>query len=329
MTEVLSATRGTQIGVESTPQTGVAANKKFSSISISPAIEMDIATFRALGNKFLSVAALQKEWITAKISGYPTYDEIVYLLSGLCYAAPTQQGGTAAYKWTGAPALSSADAFKSYSVEQGDAVRAQKFYGGQINDLNFDFSRAGIVLDGSMIGMALQDSITMTGTPTVLSAIPILPTQVDVKVVATAQANLTAASALTRVISCGWGISGKWLAPWTLGTAQTSFIAGIENAEPKLTAKLKLAADSTGLGYLTQVRAGSSVWMRIKATGALIAGAYYYDFQTDLALKAVGKPSEFTDEDGMFCLEWSFEGAYDATWTKTIQWDVINTTTAL
>jgi hypothetical protein len=329
MTEVLYATRGTQIGAESTPQTGVAAGYKLTAISIDPAIKLEAAKFRAIGNKFPSVVAPNKEWVTAKVSGFPTYDQIVYLLSGLCYAAPVQQAATAAYKWTGAPALSSADAYKTYSIETGDAVRAQKFYGAQVTDLGFEFARSGITLNGSLIGLALQDSITMTGTPTSLPSIPILPTQVDVKIVTTAQANLTAASALTRCISCGWSFGNKWSLPWMLGTAQTGFIAGIETAEPALTAKLKLAADSTGLGLLTQMRAGSGVWMRIKATGANIASSYYYDFQTDLSLKIVGEPSEFSDEDGIFGLEWNFEGAYDSTWTKTIQWDVINTTTAL
>lgn len=330
MTEVLYASRGTQIGAESTPQTGVAAGKKFSAISINPAIKLETQKFRAIGNKFLAVAAPNKEWIEAKISGYPTYDEIVYLLSGLCYAAPAQQGGTAAYKWTGAPALSSADTYKTYSVEQGDAVRAQKFYGGQVQDVGFVFSRDGVAFDGgSMVGLAIQDSITMTSTPTVLPAIPILPTQVDVKIVTTAQSGLTAASALTRCVSAGWKLGNKWNLPWMLGTAQTGFVAGIESPEPALTAKLKLAADSTGMGLLTQMRAGSSVWMRIKATGALIASTYYYDFQTDLSMKIVGEPSEFTDEKGIVGLEWNFEGAYDSTWTKTLQWDVINTITAL
>ena len=329
MTEVLYATRNTQIGVESTPQTGVAAGKKFQGISISPAIKLEAQKFKAIGNKFLSVAAPGKEWVEAKVTGFPTYDEIVYLLSGIVYGAPAQQGGTAAYKWTGAPALSAADAYKTYSIEQGDAVRAQKFYGAQVQDLGFAFARSGISLEATLMGLKIQDAISMTGTPTVLAAIPILPTQVDVKVVATAASDLAAASALTRVISCGWNFNNKWSYPWTLGTAQTGFVAGIEAAEPALTAKLKLAADSTGLGYLTQMRAGSALWMRIKATGAQISGVYYYDFQTDLSLKIVGEPSEGTDEDGLYCIEWNLEGAYDSTWTKTIQWDVINTTTAL
>lgn len=329
MPEVLYATRNTQIGVESTPQTGVAANKKFQGLTFSPAIKLEAQKFRAMGNKFMTVASPNKEWTEIKVGGQPTYDEIVYLLSGLCYGAPVQQSATAAYKWTGAPALSAADTYKTYSLEQGDAVLAQKIYGCQVMDLGFNFARGGIGLEGSMIGLALQNSITMTGGPSVLPAIPILPTQVDVKISTVGQSSLAAASALTRCIAAGWNFGNKWSAPWMLGTAHTGFIPGIEAAEPALTAKLKLAADSTGLGLLTQMRAGSSVWMRIKATGALIASTYYYDFQTDLSMKIVGEPSEFSDEDGIFGMEWNFEGAYDSTWTKTIQWDVINTATAL
>ena len=248
MPEVLYATRNTQIGVEVTPQTGVATTKKFQGISISPAVKLEAQKFRSIGNKFLGVAAPGKEWVEAKVTGFPTYDEIIYLLSGIVYAAGVQQGGTAAYKWTGYPALSSADAYKTYSIEQGDSTRAQKFYGAQVQDLGFAFARSGISLEGTLMGLALQDGITMTGGASVLPAIPILPTQVDVKVVTTAQANLTAASALTRVISCGWNFNNKWSYPWTLGTAQTGFVAGVEAAEPALTAKLKLRRTRPGWG---------------------------------------------------------------------------------
>lgn len=328
MPERTSVFQTTQIGVESTPQTGVAANKKFSGISVQPAIKADISKFRVIGNKFNTVAAPQREWSTLKVTGYPTYDEIVYLLSsGFAYAAPVQQGATAAYKWTHTPALSSADTYKSFSVEQGDSVRAHKVYGCVVNELMFEFARSGVTLDGNMLGLALQDGITMTGAPTVIPAVPILPTQVDVKI-ADSQAGLAGASALTRALSAGFGISNRWATPWALGTAQTAWIAGVE-AVPTLTAKLKVEADATGMGLLTQMRAGSSKWMRIKATGALIASTYYYDMQVDMSLQIVGEPSEFSDEDGLFAIEWNFEGAYDSTWTKTIQIDVINTRTAL
>lgn len=329
MPEILYATRGTQIGVESTPGTGVAANHKLQGISISPAIKLDIQTYRALGNKFMAIAAPGNEYVTAKLSGFPTYDEIGYLLAGICYAAPAQQGGTAAYKQTCAPALSAADAYKAFSVEQGDSTRAQKFYGAHVNDLNFEVSREGIGLDGSLIGLALQDNITMTAGPTVFPMIPILPTQFDVKLVATNQAGLAGSSALTRCKSASFGFGGKWLAPVFLGSAQTGFIPGVENPEPKVTSKLKLAMDSTGMGLLTQMRAGSSLWIRIKATGALIAGAYYYDMQTDISCKIVGEPSEPTNEQGIACVEWQLEAAYDSTWGKTIQIDLINTQTAI
>jgi hypothetical protein len=328
MPERTSIYQTTQIGVESTPQTGVAAGKKFSSISIQPAIKTDISRFRVVGNKFATVAAPNREWTTLKITGQPTYDEIVYLLaSALQYTAPVQQAATAAYKWTNTPALAAADAYKSYSIEQGDSVRAHKVYGCVVNDLSFTFARAGITMDGSMIGLALQDAITMTGAPTTLPVVPILPTQVDVKIADT-QAGLTGASALTRCISASWSMAGRWATPWALGTAQTAWIAGVE-AEPKLTAKLKVEADATGMGLLTQMRAGSAKFMRIKATGALIASTYYYDMQTDLSLKIMGEPGEFEDADGLYAIEWNFEAMYDATWTKTMQVDTINTQTAL
>lgn len=316
-----------QMGVESVPGTGVAANRKLSSLSLSPAIKIETNKYRAVGNKYPTVVTPGKEWVDAKLAGPLTYDEIVYLLSSVAaYAAPVQQGATAAYKWTHTPALAAADTIRAFTVEQGSAERAHKFTHGMVNDLELSFSRDALELSGMMIGQALQDGITMTAGPTVIPQVPVLPTQVNIKL-ADSQAGLSGASALTRALTASWALRNRYRPVFPLLSTSSSFVTYVE-VEPELVCKLKLEADATGMGLLTQMRAGSSKWMQIKATGALIASTYYYDLQIEAALK-VSDVSEFSDEDGLFAIEWTFTGAYDSTWTKTTQIDVINTLTAL
>ena len=329
MPEVLTLDAVTQIGVESTPGTGVAANKKFQGLSIVPSIKGERQLFRPNGYKFATVAAPIKEWASAKITGYPTYEEIVYLLSSIMdYAAPVQQGGTIAYKWSHNIAISAASTTKAFTVEHGGATRAWKFEYGTVTDMELNFSRSGVDLSGTMIGEALQDGITMTGGPTVLAATPILPTQVDVKVADT-QAGIAGASALTRVVSAGFSIAGRHKPWFPLATAGVPGPTLMNEAAPTVKVKLKLEADATGMGLLTQMRAGSSKFIQIKAVGALIATSYYYTLDCTFCGKVIEDPTEFSDEDGIYAIEWTFDVAYDSTWTKAMLIEVTNTITAL
>lgn len=329
MPERASIFQTVQIGVESTPGTGVAASKKLPALTISPAVKVETNRYRAMGNKFPTVVVPGKEWVTAGLSGPITYNELVYLLSSvLGYAAPAQQGATAAYLWTHAPSSVAADTVKTFTVEQGSAERAHKFAYGLVTALELAFNRDSCEISGGeMLGAALQDGITMTATPTEIALTPVLPTQVDVYLADT-QAGLAGAAALERVLEVSWAIRNRFSPLFPLTTASgTSFATWVES-EPELECKLKMEADAAGMALLTNLRAGSSKFLRIKAVGALIASTYYYTLLIDTALKVVDV-SEFRDEDGVFAIEWTLGGFHDATWGKATQVQVTNVLTAL
>lgn len=314
-----------QIAVESTPGTDPNAGyKQLSALSIMPAPKIDVTQYRASGQKFPSVAALNKEWTECKLEGAITYTELVYLLSSLVsYAAPS--GAGSAKTWTFEPGLTSASTVKTFSVEQGDTTRAHEFTYGVVKDLTLDFSRDECKLSGTMIGRALADGITKTGGATTIAPQVVMPTQVTVKLADT-WAGLTAASALSRVLSVSWSMSDRWGPVWVLD-GNTYWAASVET-EPKAELKLKVEADAAGMALLTNMRAGSTKYMRIKATGALISGADYYDLQIDTACKVIDV-GEFADEDGVFAIEWTLGAFYDATAGKTTEAIVVNTLTGL
>jgi len=163
MSERASIYEVVQIGVEAVPNTAVAAEKLLTSLSVEPAIKVETQKFRPMGRKFPSLVIPGKEWTQANLSGVATYTELIYpLASVLGYAAPEQQGATAAYKWTHFPNTSSPDTVKTFTVEQGSKVRASRFAGGLVRALTLDFSRDGIEVSGEMIGQALQDNVRLS-----------------------------------------------------------------------------------------------------------------------------------------------------------------------
>jgi hypothetical protein len=311
----------TQIAKEDTYGTNVAANKALQSVGIEPAIKSAVQTFKPRGWKTATLAALGKEWVEAKISGYAAYNDMHYLLAALLTSgAITQQGATIAYKTEFSLIPSAPDTPVSYSVEVGDTstwssgVIAHEFSGGILTDLALDFSRDAIKVDGAMLGKGFANlGATMTAA-TPLALQPVLPTEYSVYMADT-YAGLPG-SALTRLMSASWKISGKYGPLWALNAATTGFVAPIEK-EPTMTMSVKLLADAVGMGLLTQLRSGASKFMRFEAVGPIIATTYHYTLTIDMCGK-VTDPGPLQDMDGAYGIEWTLTGAYDPTWGKSL-----------
>jgi len=329
MSERATLNQLTQIGVEAVPGTAVAANKLLQALSIEPGIKADVKTFKPLGAKYATIAALGKEWVEAKVSGdVACYNHLAYLLSGImAYAAPVQQGATTAYLWTFTPAQSAEDTIKTFTVEQGSSVRAGKFAYGLVTEFGLKIDREKIEVSGSMLGQAYQDGITMTASPTAIPIQPILPTDLDVYLDATSASIGT--TKLTRALSGEFSISDRFGPLWAINSTVDGFAAHVETA-PKAQLKLLVEADATGMGPLTAMRAGDKRYIRLKAQGPLIASTYYYTFQLDLC-GVVSDVGEFSDEDGVYAIEWTFDIAYDSSWSsgQAMQVQLTNVLSAL
>lgn len=313
MAEKSTIFQSIQLGVESTPGTPVAANKKLLAVSMVPQARTEAIKFKALGNKYSSLVAINKEWTELAIDGMGTYNEIIYLLSSLLYKpTPVQQGATAAYLWTFTPDTDGPDTAQAYTIEQGDATTAWRAAGAQVSGLTLTFSRNEVKVTGSGIAEQLEHGITLTATPTSLTPRPILPAHLTFKMADT-QAGLAGASALTRGFSMEFSILNKAGLAWPVGQDPVAL-----ETDPAATAKLKLATDATGTALMTTMRAGSTKWFQIKATGALIASTYYYDLQIQFAAQ-IETPGDMADEGGIYAQEYGLEIVHDATWTKAYQ----------
>lgn len=328
MPERSALLQGVQVGVEATPGTNVAANKKFISIGIEPAVQMDPMRFRPMGSKFNTVVTPGKEWVEAELSGVGSYSELLWLLSSVVVApgAPTTVD-TSARNWTFTSAAAAEDTVKTLSVEQGGVVRAHKFSYGLVSELELTINRDGIEIGGTMIGQRISDAITLTATPTTPPEAPMLPTDFDVYLDPTFGALGT--TKLLRVLEATITYGDRFNPVWVLNSAQQSFVAHVE-AEPNAQITLLMEADSEGMAQLTQMRAGSTKFLSIKGVSPLLAGAATakYQFVWDAAIK-VAEMGEFSDEDGVYAVEWTFDMVYDGAWTKAFQVQLQNKETTL
>lgn len=326
MAERSAITQQCQIAKETTPGTIVPATKLLTSMDIQPDAQINVDFFRPQGQKYPTVGAVGKDLTTARVVGKPTYTELAYPLSGMFGAAViTGPNGDGAYTHVYSPAASAADAFTTISVERGSAVQAEKFAFGLFNGLNITFDRDTANLTGTMIGQAQTTGITLTASPTTITLVPMLPKQFDVYVDPTFGALGT--TKLGRLLQGNLSFDSKYSGLWVVDSAQASFVQVVETV-PNARMRFLVEADAAGMAFLATARAGTTNFMRIKASGPLIAGATSYSWILDAAVK-FSNPDAYEDSNGVYAIGLNAVVVFDSGYAKALSSTLVTTLAAL
>ncbi len=329
MAERLGVTQVTQIGIESTEGTAVAANRALPSLSIVPSVKAENQFFGSNGYKVDTIMAAGREWSESKVEGLATYDELVYLLSSLlAYAAPAQVGATTAYTWTHSPGATTADTIKTLTVEHGDAVRAHKSAGNRLNELTIAVGKNDTKLSGKLVGEAISDGITLTASPTAIDQIPILST--DWSIYADALWADLGTTQLLRAFNASLKIGPRFVPFFPIDRDQGTSFGGQVEQKTGLTLELEVEADAAGMGFVTAMRNSSKKFIRLEAVSDQNAGtATPYSASIDLSV-AVKDIKEFKALDGgVYGYGLTLDAVYDSTSGKWIEAVVVNKRTAL
>lgn len=320
-----------QIGAEGDDAygTAVAADTRLASLSLSPAIQNESQSFRPSGYLWPTLVVQNREWTQLSLSGVADYNELAYVFCGL-FIEDTPTGVDDDKTWTWEPASDGANDRTSYTVEfGGDYASAEdaEVPGVMFTGFNIDFSRSAIEIGGDAIGQLYDTDGGITADLTDNDAVPIMPKDVNVYL-DTAASGLggTQIDPLQVSISFGSMVTAKWV----LNSTYTSFKSLID-AAPDGQVTIRLEADSTAMAYLTNLRAGDKRFLRVSATSdveAFATGPVYYSMQFDTCIQFVDV-NEFSDEDGVYAVEYVFDVAHDATWAKALSWQLVNTLAAV
>lgn len=328
MPERSSLNQISQIGVETVPGTAVAATKRLQSISIEPSIAAEVDQFRPVGSKYRSIANLGKEWVEASIGGRADYNELPYIFSGAINTGviTTPAGGTNARQWVFISSTTGDDNPKTYTVEHGSTVRGDRFSYGLITEFSMTFNRSSIEIGGSMMGRAITDPFTLTTTGVTSPVLaPVVPTTVSMFLDTTHTGLGT--TKLTRALNAEISLGSRFGPVWVIDAANPGYVAHVET-EPDLTLNLTLEADSQAMALLSQLRDGSTRFVRIAAVGPTIEGAITFSLIIDIAVKIVDTGG-FSDEDGVYAIEWNFVGVHDSAWGQAMKATVVNNISTL
>lgn len=329
MAERTFITTTLQIAAEGTAAPGVAvpANKRLQSIMISPKVVIDVAQFRPSGYKVPTIMAPTRDLVEGSYEGKASYNELVYILGSVITKATvtTPVGGTLARTWTYSPSAIANDDPRTYTFEQVSAERSHRMTYGMFTGMSFEFEARGEVnISGDFMASAIEDNISPTASPTMITLVPILENQIDVYLDGTA--GTIGTTKYTRVVKGSIEITDRWQYLWTVNSAVDGPSAHIE-PEPTIEVKLTLEADAVGMALLIVLRAGNTLFLRIEATGPTIEGALTYKFTFDAPVKMIDF-GEFSDEQGLYAYEATFGVVSDAVY-GTYRAVVVNTLTGL
>lgn len=333
-----TATSIVQIGPETTPGTAVAATKRFGSLSLSLASDADVAFQGPTGYLFDTTSVVNREWMTADVSGLPAYSELQYPLSSLMGAAviTTPTDGVLTRDWVFSILHNRQGTIKTYTIEQGDidAGTAEKAAYCFFNALDMSFSRdGGTDLGGQVMGQIVDYDATLTtpGSVAGLPQVPIQPNEVNVYL------DLDSADVGTTQwvdgFSIGWSIGDRWNVGYPLNRSKPSFDRHYAT-KPDPTMTFQVANNANGRDLIEYFRQRTTLFIRIDCLGPLIESVgsgptdYYYMYQHDMAVQ-LSEAFDPSDINQMATLDWNGRIVYDATWNKAFTSKLRGTATAL
>lgn len=329
--ERTSVNQRVQIGSESTSALGtaVAANKLLENYQFVFGVSPDVLFYTPTGRKYPSVQEENKEWTDGTMTGTLDYNSVIYPLSSAMGAvAPVAHGVSSTAKdWIFTPPLTGSIVPQTYTIQQGSSTRAHQLAYGLFTQFGYKGDRSKFETSGKIIGQMLSDGITMTTSPTVVALAPVVAKQVNVFLDPTYGALGT--TQLTRVLSIDYTMDSIYEPLWVLNRSTPSWTAHVDMA-PKCTCKLKVEADANGMALLGYLQSGVTYFMQVDAQGATIdvGNSIVNEFKHQMAVK-VGKPSTFSDDQGVFAIEWELTIVEDSGWNNSQIFTVTNLIAAL
>ncbi len=262
-----------QFGAESTSALGtnVAASKLVQCYDINLGPMADIKMYEPTGRKYPSVQIENSEWVEGTVSGELDYNGIIYLLAGVMgSASPVAHGASSTAKdWVFTPPVTGTIVPQTYTIEQGDTTtRAHKVNYGLFTEYSFKGDReSGITIGSKLLAQALQDGITMTGGPTAIALAPVAGKHFNYYLDTTSAGLGT--TQLLKVVDVDYGFTGLYGPFYPFNRANLGWAAHVD-LNPGCTFKLTMEADSVGMGILSNMQTGSTLFLRAQAQGLII-----------------------------------------------------------
>lgn len=323
-----------QLGKQVSAGTGVAADKLLQSFGFERfAPQADGGQmFIPQGQKINTIAVPPgKQWTDISYNGVMTFNELVYMLACHINNPTVTTDGTNGKVWVFTSSKGESDTKAIYTMEIGNATRAKKSIDVHGRDFTLEMGRdTQPTISGNLRGAKLLDDVTITAAPTEINPKIIAPQKFDVYLADTA-AGLPGASVWPLPLMARFSFPVSVSELYRMNSTDTSFHALIDQALGDITLEFETGDDDLDYAALWPlVDTGATKFIRIKATGDVIAGAAPSAelFQLDFAGKLISREVP-GDREGAATNTFTFQNVWDTTAGYSFSLRVVNTLAAL
>lgn len=322
-----AVTKRTQLALETTAGTLVAATKRLPNFVIMPSPDQTSKEYRGQGFQYATTQIVGKEWTKWSYSGPGTYGEMVYPICGIGGIVVPTTSDTTAKTWIVTPSVSNPDTFPTFSMEHGDILGAWKYAYGQFVDLTIKVNRDEFMVSGNGIGTTWIPGATMTASPTIIENVPIVPSNISVYLDTTFGG--LGGTQLLADYDLEFSITGRVGPTWPINGSLPSH-GGTVALPPKVTCKLELGCDSVSDAFVTQYRAAGVKYLQMKCTSPVLAGAVsaVYSFVLSLPLM-VARGGDLSEKEGVYIATWETQPIADTAAGYCWQATTVNKVAAL
>lgn len=261
-----------QLGAESTSALGTAvpASKLIQCFDFTLGINPNVSMYRPMGHKYATIQEENFEESSITVAGDLDFNGVLYLLaSTMGSVSPVAHGvSTTAKDWIFVPPIFGTVVPQTYTIQQGDSVRARSFSYGIFNSFGYKGDRkTPISVSATGFGQLLTDNIVLTSNPTAVALAPVVGKFINIYIDSTS-ANIGTTQIL-RPLAIDYSMGSIYNAFYVFNRANPSYTAHID-AVPQPIFKLMLEANAEGMAYQTNLQQGTTVYARVQAQGNVI-----------------------------------------------------------
>ena len=314
----------TQLGVEVTPGTQVAADTRFPSIDIEISPEHQKQFYRGAGYKFNTIGVMNKSWAMGSYKGPLNYTELAFILSSYSnYAAPSNVG-SGGKGWTFSPGIGgTADTIKTFTIERGDSTSANVATNGIFNSLDIEITREKGDVSGEVLAKAFSVGETLTSSPSTLANTPV--SMADMSLYLDTTSAGLGGTQLEKVYRLSIKLPKKYDLEWCIDASQTSWSDIVEvEMTPKLTLEAQFTSQMQTLYSALKADNVDNYFLRAVAVGNNIGAGADYTFQGDFALQFTDAKEQRNGANKVYGYTFEFEIMGDPTWGKAWEIQLIN-----
>jgi hypothetical protein len=163
-TQMSAVTQASQIGLETTESTAVAALKRLAGVSFSISPNVSTDELKRMGSRWPTLVSPGQVESKVSFTGKPCYPDLVYIMSGVhrSVTPTTPGGGTLSRLWTFLQSSTDEDDVSSYTIEQGNRKLARRAAGCIFTGYNFSWDTQKASIQGEGFGGKITTGVRLS-----------------------------------------------------------------------------------------------------------------------------------------------------------------------